>query len=72
LVEKITSFENCVEIASSSILKIIRGGERMKIKLMDKIIKIINFSVKVDANSTSTTAAYQPKLPKEYQNFKKQ
>jgi cyclic lactone autoinducer peptide len=44
----------------------------MKIKLMDKIIKIINFSVKVDANSTSTTAAYQPKLPKEYQNFKKQ
>lgn len=44
----------------------------MKTKLMDKIIKIINFSVKVDANSTSTAAAYQPKLPEQYKNFKKQ
>ena len=44
----------------------------MKNKIMDKIIKLINFSVKVDANSTSTGAAYQPKPPKQYKKYKKQ
>lgn len=42
----------------------------MKKDLFSKVIKAINFSIKVDSNSTSTTAAYQPKLPKQYNKFK--
>lgn len=43
----------------------------MQKKIVNKIIKMINYSVKVDANSVSTTAAYQPSLPKQYSQFKK-
>lgn len=42
----------------------------MKKNVLEKVVRLINFSVKVDANSTSTTAAYQPKLPKNYNKFK--
>ena len=42
----------------------------MKKNALDKIVKFINFSVKVDAKSTSTTYAYQPKLPKNYSELK--
>ena len=43
----------------------------MSKKLLEKAVNFINFSLKVDANSTNTTIAYQPKLPKKYNNFKK-
>lgn len=40
-------------------------------KIAKRIFKFINFSLKVDANSTSTGAAFQPKVPKKLSNFKK-
>ena len=43
----------------------------MKTDVLSKVVKAINFSVKVDSNSTNTTAAFQPKLPKQYNQFKK-
>lgn len=43
----------------------------MKKELLKKAVNFVNFSVKVDANSTSTIAAYQPKLPKKYNELKK-
>ncbi|MBQ7203281.1 MAG: hypothetical protein IJS03_04595 [Eubacterium sp.] len=43
----------------------------MSKKIFEKAINFINFSVKVDANSTNTTVAFQPKLPKQYKKFKK-
>ena len=51
--------------------KYVKGGNNMQKKIVNKIIKMINYSVKVDANSVSTTAAYQPSLPKQYSQFKK-
>ncbi len=42
----------------------------MKKELMKKVINLINFSVKVDANSTSTFLSFQPKLPKKYNEYK--
>lgn len=39
-------------------------------KTVEKIVKFINFSIKVDANSTSTGAAYQPKAPEKLKLFK--
>lgn len=41
----------------------------MKNKNFSKLVKMVNLSMKVDANSTSTAMAFQPKLPKEYKNF---
>ncbi len=35
-----------------------------------KVVEFINFSLKVDANSTSTGAAYQPKTPAKLDAFK--
>ena len=43
----------------------------MKTDALSKVVKAIKFSVKVDSNSTNTTAAFQPKLPKQYNQFKK-
>lgn len=43
----------------------------MKKNLVSKIINVINFSLKVDANSTSTLAAFQPKVPQNLKEFKK-
>lgn len=43
----------------------------MKNKGFSKLVKLINFSMKVDANSTSTMAAFQPKAPKQLKQFKK-
>lgn len=39
-------------------------------KNMRKIINFINFSLKVDANSTSTFVIYQPKIPAKLNSFK--
>ena len=36
----------------------------MKTDALSKVVKAINFSVKVDSNSTNTTDAFQPKLPR--------
>ena len=35
-----------------------------------KVVEFLNFSLKVDANSTSTGAAYQPKAPLKLDEFK--
>ena len=43
----------------------------MKTDALSKVVKAINFSVKVDSNSTNTTAAFQPKFPKQYILFEK-
>jgi cyclic lactone autoinducer peptide len=43
----------------------------MKKNVLEKMVKLINFSVKVDANSTNTSTAFQPKLPKGYSELKK-
>lgn len=42
----------------------------MKNKKFDKLIKLINFSLKVDANSTSTIIAFQPPIPKALKKYK--
>lgn len=42
----------------------------MNKKLAKKAINLINFSLKVDANSTSTGAIYQPKAPAKLNKFK--
>ncbi len=39
-------------------------------KSIKKIVNFINFSIKVDANSTSTLASYQPKAPAKLETFK--
>ena len=36
----------------------------MKTDALSKVVKAINFSVKVDSNSTNTTAESKPKLRK--------
>lgn len=38
---------------------------------LDKTIKFINHSLKVDANSTSTAMAFQPKAPEKLKMFKR-
>lgn len=43
----------------------------MKNKKVSKIVEFINFSLKVDANSTSTMSVFQPKMPKQLEQFKK-
>lgn len=43
----------------------------MNKKITNKIIKAINFSLKVDANSTSTGIIFQPKTPAKLIEFKK-
>lgn len=43
----------------------------MEKSVISKAVKIINFALKVDANSTSTVLAYQPKAPKKLNAFKK-
>ena len=43
----------------------------MNKKIANKIIKAINFSLKVDANSTCTTVVFQPKVPAKLAEFKK-
>lgn len=40
-------------------------------KSFKKAVEFINFSLKVDANSTSTFASYQPKVPAKLETFKK-
>lgn len=40
-------------------------------KAVEKIVNFINFSLKVDANSTSTVMSYQPKPPQKIKQFKK-
>lgn len=40
-------------------------------KTIKKFVEIINFSLKVDANSTSTVMSYQPKFPQKLNQFKK-
>lgn len=42
----------------------------MKKQLIKKAMDVINYSLKVDANSTSTAVAYQPKAPAKLQQFK--
>ena len=42
----------------------------MSKKIVDSFVKLINTSLRVDANSTSTTYAFQPKLPKNYNDLK--
>lgn len=44
---------------------------KMKKNVVSKAIQIINFALKVDANSTSTVLAYQPKVPQKLNSFKK-
>lgn len=43
----------------------------MNQKIANKIIRAINFSLKVDANSTSTGIIFQPKVPAKLAEFKK-
>ncbi|MCI9112562.1 MAG: cyclic lactone autoinducer peptide [Eubacterium sp.] len=43
----------------------------MNQKIANKIIRAINFSLKVDANSTCTTVIFQPKVPAKLAEFKK-
>lgn len=40
-------------------------------RALDKAVNFINFSLKVDANSTSTAMAFQPKAPENLIKFKK-
>jgi len=47
------------------------GGVKMKNKVVKKIVSLVNFSLKVDANSTSTVFAFQPKVPQKLNTFKK-
>lgn len=47
------------------------GGVNMKDSFFSRVINLINLSLKVDANSTSTVFAYQLKIPKKLKNYKK-
>ena len=47
------------------------GGEIMKKTILQNLVKIINYSLKVDANSTSTAVAFQSSVPKNLNKFKK-
>lgn len=39
-------------------------------KSFKKMVDFINFSLKVDANSTSTSVMFQPKAPAKLESFK--
>lgn len=39
-------------------------------KSVKKIVNLINFSLKVDANSTSTSMIFQPKAPAKLESFR--
>ncbi len=54
-----------------SLYKITMEVYKMKKNVVSKAIQIINFALKVDANSTSTVLAYQPKVPQKLNSFKK-
>lgn len=43
----------------------------MQNKFLEKVVELINCSLKVDANSTSTTMAFQPAVPQKIERFKK-
>ncbi len=43
----------------------------MQNKFLEKVVELINCSLKVDANSTSTTMAFQPVVPQKIERFKK-
>lgn len=43
----------------------------MKKIFLQKIVELINHSLKVDANSTSTAVAFQLSVPKKIYGFKK-
>lgn len=38
--------------------------------IISKLVEVINFSLKVDANSTSTIVVFQPKIPERLKAFK--
>lgn len=40
-------------------------------RALDKAVNFVNFSLKVDANSTCTVMAFQPKVPEKLNKFKK-
>ena len=40
-------------------------------RALDNAVNFINFSLKVDANSTCTVMAFQPKAPEKLNKFKK-
>lgn len=42
----------------------------MKKNTMKKMMELVNYSLKVDANSTSTFMAFQPKTPAKLEKFK--
>ncbi len=42
----------------------------MKKNILKNLVKVINCSLKVDANSTSTIVVFQPKIPEKLKNFK--
>lgn len=39
-------------------------------KSIKKVVEFVNYSLKVDANSTSTVFAFQPKAPAKLEKFK--
>ena len=43
----------------------------MKKIFLKSLVKFINYSLKVDANSTSTAVAFQPAVPQKLNKFKK-
>lgn len=43
----------------------------MKLNFFESVIKMINLSLKVDSNSTSTIWYYQPPLPKGITKYKR-
>ncbi len=43
----------------------------MKKAFISLVDKVVSFTVKTNVNSTTSVAAYQPKLPKEAKNYKK-
>jgi len=43
----------------------------MKKKSLEKLVNFVNYSLKVDANSTSTYVVFQPQAPKAINQFKK-
>lgn len=45
--------------------------KKMQNKFLEKVVELINCSLKVDANSTSTTMAFQPAVPQKIERFKK-
>lgn len=59
-----------IEKSSLIVYNGIKEVKQMKKNLVSDLVKLVNFSLKVDANSTSTVAAHQPKVPKKLSEFK--